>query len=267
MDIRTALTRLRLWFDEYVNQFASSDPCVQENMDLKAGHTRRVCSVVLDIGASLNLTTKDLCTAEAAGLLHDIGRFEQYTKYGTFMDHRSEDHAALGVKVIQKTRVLDQLSAFDSEIIMQVVGAHNRAALPAGADEQVLFFLKIVRDADKIDIWRVVTSYYRNSSRQRNHALELDLPDRPHISEPVYEALMKGRLVKMKDLKTVNDFKLLQMGWIYDLNFPRAFQIARENGYLESIRDAISFKTSRISDVYTRARSHLDRCYPRNKAI
>jgi len=111
--------------------------------------------------------------------------------------------------------------------------------------------LKIVRDADKIDIWRVVTSYYRNSGRQRNLALEFDLPDRPHISKPVYEALMKGRLVNMKGLKTLNDCKLLQMGWIYDLNFPRALQIVRENGYLEWIRDAISFESSRTSDVCT----------------
>ncbi|MBW1784911.1 MAG: HD domain-containing protein [Deltaproteobacteria bacterium] len=265
MDIRTAVTRLTLWFEEYVRQFASSDLRVQENMDLKAGHTRRVCSVILDIGASLNLPIEDLCTAEAAGLLHDIGRFEQYKQYGTFVDHRSEDHAALGVKVIQKTRVLEQLGAFDSEIIMQVVGAHNRAGLPAGADERVLFFLQIVRDADKIDIWRVVTSYYRNAARQRNHALELDLPDRPYISEPVYEALMKGRLVKMKDLKTLNDFKLLQMAWVYDLNFPRAFQIVRDNGYLEWIRDAISFESSRIMNVYMRARSHLDRHCPDKK--
>jgi len=41
------------------------------------------------------------------------------------------------------------------------------------------------------------------------------------------------------------------MGWIYDLNFPRAFQIVRETGYLEWIRDAISFKSSCTSDVYT----------------
>ncbi len=259
MDVQTALTRLKAWFEEYVNQFASGDPRVQENMDLKAGHTRRVCAAILDIGASLNLSTEDLCTAEATGWLHDIGRFEQYTHYGTFMDHRSEDHAALGVSVIKESRILEKIGAFDPEIILRVVGAHNRAALPAGEDERTLFFLKLLRDADKVDIWHVVTAYYQDRKQRRNHALELDLPDSPHISQPVYEALMKGRLVKMADLKTVNDFKLLQMGWIYDANFPRTFQIVREKAYLEVIRDALSIMSDRTSDVYGRARSYLDR--------
>lgn len=257
---------LKAWFEEYVNQFASDDPRVQENMDLKAGHTRRVCAAILDIGASLNLSKEDLCTAESTGWLHDIGRFEQYTRYGTFMDHRSEDHAVLGVRVIEESRIFERIGAFDSEILLRVVGAHNQAALPVGEDERVVFFLKLLRDADKVDIWHVVTAYYQDPGQRRNHALELDLPESPHISGPVYEALMNGQLVKMADLKTVNDFKLLQMGWIYDVNFPRTFQIVREKGYLELIRDALSISSGRASDVYAQARSYLDRHCPDSRA-
>ena len=75
MDMKTALIRLKAWFDDYVDQFASNDPRIQENMDMKEGHTRRVCAAILDIGASLNLSTEDLRTAEATAWLHDIGRF------------------------------------------------------------------------------------------------------------------------------------------------------------------------------------------------
>ena len=73
---------------------------------------------------------------------------------------------------------------------------------------------------------------------------------------------MKGELVKMANLKTVNDFKLLQMGWIYDVNFPRTFQIVREKGYLEIVRDALSVSSARATDVYARARAYLDRHFP-----
>jgi hypothetical protein len=44
--------------------------------------------------------------------------------------------------------------------------------------------------------------------------------DIDHISTPVYNALMDGRLVQMSELKTLQDFKLLQIGWIYDVYFP-----------------------------------------------
>jgi len=113
----------------------------------------------------------------------------------------------------------------------------------------------------------VVTAYYQDPEQRRNHALELDLPDSPDISKPVYEALMKGELVKMADLKTVNDFKLLQMGWIYDVNFPRTFQIVREKGYLEIIRDALSVRSAPATDVYARARAYLDRYCPDSQAV
>ncbi|MBW1782678.1 MAG: HD domain-containing protein [Deltaproteobacteria bacterium] len=266
MNPEESVKRLKSWFEAYVDQFASNDPRVQENMDMKRWHTRRVCAAILDIGDSLKLSREDLCTAEITGWLHDIGRFEQYTRYGTFADHRSEDHAALGVKVMHDTRILEKIGAVDNEIIIRVVGAHNRAALPDQEDDRVLFFLKLLRDADKIDVLGVVTGYYQKAGHERNHTLELDLPDRPHVSDPVYEALMNGRLVRMADLKTINDFKLLQMAWIYDINFPRTFEMVREKGYLEILRDALTHSSNRTAQVYRRARAHLDRHCSGDKA-
>lgn len=258
------LPRLKEWFEQYVRRFSSSDSIIQQNMDLKAEHSRRVCEAIKDIGGSLGLSKEDLCVAEASALLHDIGRFEQYRRYKTFDDHRSRNHALLSVEVIQAGRVLDGLEANAADIIVRVVGYHNRAALPGGEEERCLLFLKLLRDADKLDIWHVVTEYYRNAGNHRNVSIELDLPDIDWVSTPVYEALMKQKLVQMTDLRTLHDFKLLQIGWIYDVNFPRTFQIVREKKYLEKIRDALPL-SRRISEVYKLARAHLERNTTRRK--
>jgi len=259
MNAQSLFPRLRDWFEDYVTRFSSDDPIVQENMDLKAEHTRRVCEATRDIGASLDLSREDLCIAEASALLHDIGRFEQYSRYRTFSDYRSEDHAALGVKIIQAKPVLDGLEPAASDIIVRAVKYHNRAALPVGEGERCLFFLKLLRDADKLDIWRVVTEYYQNAENKRNRIIELNLPDVELVSDSVYEALMNGKLVQMADLKTLQDFKLLQIGWIYDVNFPRTFQIVREKKYLEKIRDAFLQENPRMTAVCERARAYLER--------
>jgi len=97
MNAQSILPRLKAWFEDYIRQFYSNDPIVQENMDLKAEHSRRVCEAIMDIGVSRDVSREDLCIAEASGLLHDIGRFEQYRRYRTFADYKSEDHAVLGV--------------------------------------------------------------------------------------------------------------------------------------------------------------------------
>ena len=262
MNPQSLLPRLRDWFEHYVNQFSSDDLIVQENIDLKAQHTRRVCKAIIDIGASLDLSEEELCIAEAAALLHDIGRFEQYRRYRTFSDYRSEDHAALGVKIIQANRVLDGLEPAAADIIVRAVQYHNRVTLPVGEKDRCLFFLKLLRDADKVDIWRVVTEYYEHAGNHRNQTIELDLPDIDRLSDPVYEALMNGKPVRMDDLRTLHDFKLLQIGWIYDVNFPRTFQIVQERRYLEKIHDTLPREMPWIRAVYERASAYLEENSP-----
>ncbi|MDZ7698511.1 MAG: HD domain-containing protein [Deltaproteobacteria bacterium] len=259
MDIQELLPGLKKWFDAYTHQFDSQNRVVQKSMDLKRDHTRRVCEAAVDIGHSLRLSAHDLAMAEAAALLHDIGRFEQYRRYRTFSDSRSADHAALGVKVIDDEGVLEPLDSKTAGVIRRVVKYHNRAALPAHADPRCLFSLKLIRDADKVDIWHVVTDYYRTAANGRNPTIELDLPDTPEISDKVHETLMEGRLVQMTDLRTLNDFKMLQMGWVYDLNFPRTFEMVAEKGYLDMLRDALPRGNSRVADVYAKTRAHLKR--------
>lgn len=252
------LPELKTRFDTYVNRFIPEDPLVQQNFDLKIKHTQRVCEIIKDIGTSENLSGEDLCIAEIAARLHDIGRFEQYLKYRTFVDALSVDHAALGVKVIRAEHLLEDLETTQADMIQRVVQYHNRAKLPANEDKRCLFFLKLVRDADKIDIWHVVTQYYQNAGGSRNPGIELDLPDTPSISDGPYEALMAGKLVQMSQLSTLNDFKLLQLGWIYDLNFARTFQIVRERNYLEKIQRALPHKSRRVAQIMKRVQTYLD---------
>lgn len=259
MNAQHVLPGLRAWFENYTRQFFSDDPTTQDAMRLKVAHTRRVCDLIVDIGKSLDLAGEALCIAEAAALLHDIGRFEQYQRYRTFSDLKSENHAQLGVTVIENNHVLNVLDPQTAKTILTAVGLHNRFALPEGEEEPRLFFVKLLRDADKLDIWHVVTEYYETKEHPRNRSIELDLPDIDSISDPVHTALMNGRLVNMADLRTLNDFKLLQIGWVYDLNFRRSFQIARENRYLDKIRLAISSASHRVTQIHTAAQAYLEK--------
>jgi putative nucleotidyltransferase with HDIG domain len=258
MNLEMLVPNLRIWFENYLCRFDVTNPDVRKNTELKAAHTRRVCENIRDIGKSIALSRQDLVVAEAAALLHDIGRFEQYQRYRTFVDHKSENHAALGVRIIRENMLLEAFDPTSADIILQAVACHNRMTLPLDAEPHFLLILKLLRDADKVDIWRVVTEYYQNSANNRNQAVELDLPDNDSIADPVYQALMRGNLVRMADLRTLNDFKLLQIGWIYDVNFRKTFEIIRENRYLEIIRDKLPQKYPRIDAIYTLALAYIE---------
>lgn len=258
MTCQEILPGLKSWFSDYVETFLSGDSGHRRNIELKVDHTRRVCEEILDVGESVGLKGEDLCLAEATALFHDIGRFEQYARYGTYRDLVSEDHAVLGVRVLREKRVLERLEPATRDLILRTVSYHNRAVLPENETERCLFFSKLLRDADKLDIWRVVTDYYTQKDGSRNETIELDLPDMPDISETVYKDLMSGRLVRVSDLRTLNDFKLLQLGWIFDVNFPRTFQLVLDRAYLKIIRDTLP-TSERVSKIFSKVQSYLEK--------
>jgi hypothetical protein len=250
--------KLKAWFSAYIKSFQSDNPAHQGNIDLKEDHTKRVCDEIKEIGNSLTLNEKELRLAMTIALLHDIGRFEQYQRYKTFSDSRSEDHAALGIKILSDNGVLNSLDPSTRELIFCAISNHNRAKLLEGMTEKCLFFTKLLRDADKLDIWRVVTDYYQRKNEPRNPVLELELPDSPEISDKICADLMAEKSANVKYAKTLNDFKLLQWGWLYDVNFQRTFELIQERRYLEIIRDALPH-SEKIGEVYSILRTYLEK--------
>lgn len=233
------LTELKDWFINYVHTFEYDDPEIQQNIDLKEQHTMRVCEEILCIGRQLGLGGDELRLAEIIALLHDVGRFEQYARYKTFMDRNSENHAELGVKTLERLCVLASLENATKDIILRAISYHNLFSLPQEVTESHLFYAKLIRDADKLDIWRVVTDYYHRRDSKRNEAIELDLPDTSGVSEEVYRALINKSLVKLEHVKNLNDFKLLQIGWVFDINFQPTLECVKARRYLEMIRDVL----------------------------
>jgi len=229
---------LKDWFSSYVRTFKHDAKGLQ-NIELKEEHTKRVCREILSIGEQLGLTDNEMRLAEITALFHDIGRFEQYARYKTFVDRKSVNHAELGVKILKRYGVLNELEESTKSLIFRTIQYHNRAVLPQEETEICLFFAKLLRDADKIDIWRVVTDYYNLKDGQRNGALELDLQDTPGFSEEVYQDLINKRIVDINHVKKLNDFKLLQIGWIFDINFKPTLHAVCSRRYLEMIRDVL----------------------------
>ena len=250
------------WFHAYVKSYASDDPELQRNFDLKEKHTFRVCLEITRVGKELGLNGEKQRFAEVIALFHDIGRFEQYARYRTFLDGRSLNHAEAGVTILCETAVLDNLDADSRDLILNAIANHNKAALPPCEDERCLFFSRLLRDADKLDIWRVVTDYYqRRAKGERNPAIELGLPDTPGISREVRGALMSQEIVQAANIKNLNDFKLLQVGWVYDLNFTPALGRLVEKGYLDMIRATIS-DSAAVREIFTAVDAYLDERLP-----
>jgi len=245
------------WFNNYVKGFYSEDEKIQENIRLKEEHTLRVCKNILTIGSALGLDTKELYLAETIALFHDLGRFEQFKVYHTFRDDQSIDHAALGVRILKRENVLSCLSKEEQSLIFKAIGYHNVRKLPAYEDSRCLFYAKLIRDADKLDIWYVVTNYYQ-SERLNNPVLDFGLPNIPGYSESFIEDILNCKVIEIEKLKTLNDLKLMQLSWLFDINFLPTFVLIKERKYLDKIIKTLP-KTEKIQKIRRHIEDYLDK--------
>jgi len=200
------------------------------------------------------LYTQDKRRSEIMALFHDVGRFEQYNKYKTFADKKSVSHARLGVEVLKKYDTLAMLESGDRNLIYAAIEFHSVKDLPCNESDQYLFFSKLLRDADKIDIYKIVTEYY--VSDEENETIGLDLPDNDTACDKIIESILKRESVDHKHMTSLNDFKLLQMAWVYDLNFDLSKEIVRRNNYLDIIHSTMP-KLPNIEKAYRALKAEL----------
>lgn len=250
--------KIQNWFKQYVQQFYQNYPEQKNNIDLKKYHAKRVRVEIKHLAQQLNLNQVDQYLSQIIALLHDIGRFEQIVKFDTYSDFKSIDHGQLAIKIIKKYELLNELNNSSKKIVYYAISHHNNAKLPPNASKKDLLFAKLLRDADKLDILRLYADAKINKYKANNKALKLELSNENIISMQVYKNLLAGKIIKNKMIKTKNDYNLLLMGWIYDINFIETLNLIKQRKYLKKIYTSLP-KHPKIDEVYKKMLVYLEK--------
>ncbi|HSD57233.1 MAG TPA: HD domain-containing protein [Methanotrichaceae archaeon] len=241
------------WFEDYVDDFCSPEREIQESIDLKIEHTLRVCDNIATIARSLDLSGEDISLAKAIALFHDVGRFEQLSQHRTFSDGISLDHAALGLSLLEDSAVLQGLTERERHILSRAIWHHNKYEIAEDEGADILLFSRLIRDADKLDILRVITDYFGRREQQPNSALDFGLSESPGFSKELLDDIFGCRMVKIGSLKNLNDMRLMYLSWAFDLNYPITITSMLERRYLEKLMDALP-----QNDDVLRVRDHIN---------
>ena len=212
------LCEMHAWMAAYMRSFYTEDEEVQQAIRLKEVHTGIVTSIAVELAKHLGLAAHDVQLAEIMGLFHDVGRFRQFTIYRTFNDAVSEDHAALGLKALDELPFFSRLAPADEALVRFAIWNHNKKV----EDARELFFARLLRDADKLDIFRVLRPF-------------LAPPDGSGVSPDFLEKFIAGEQVDYTQIRTMDDRKLVRLMWVYDVNFSWTLRRIRERGYIEDI--------------------------------
>lgn len=236
------------WMDEYIKSFYCDDKDIMFGIQMKEKHTGYVTDNAKALAVHLKLSEHDVQLSELMGLLHDVGRFRQWQLYKTFVDGESEDHADLGVKVIVEQPFYAMLTQADQELLCFAVQNHNKKEIESAPSQKHLLLAKILRDADKLDIFRVLAPYLT----QKDSSAEVSATVKRFMKGPngannngqngvfapgFLERFINGQQVDYTMIRTNEDRKLVRLMWVYDVNFAWTLQRIRNKGYIDTIID------------------------------
>lgn len=220
--MQNLVQEMHSWMVAYIHSFYTSDEKIQQAMLLKEEHTKKVTGICQELASHFELSSNDCLLAELMGLFHDVGRFEQFTRYQTFNDSLSENHALLGLKVIKDLPLAKKMSKSDYEAFCFAIANHNAKQIAKTANPRHLFFAKLLRDADKLDIYRVLEPFLQPS-------------DGSGCSEDFLQRFINGEQCDYSQIKTQDDRKLVRLMWIYDVNFSWTLQKIVDADYIRRI--------------------------------
>lgn len=223
-------------FDKYVANYNPDDIQIA----LKIRHIHRVTDVAKKIAIDLKLGEEDFKLAELIALLHDIGRFEQVKRYHTFADSKSINHGKFGVELLKSGLIRNfvETSKYD-DIIYNAILNHNRDKIENNLDERTKLHCKIVRDADKIDIFNVLindsieAAYNGCTPKEMSESV---------LTDKIYNQFVENKCIEYKDRKTNADIVVGHVSYVYDFNFNIGLKIIKEQNYIERLIDKMNFK-------------------------
>jgi len=232
------ITKAKKVFKKYVQKYD-----IQNGMiTLKIVHTYEVVKLSEYIAKKLNLNKEDIELAKLIALLHDIGRFEQIRIYNSFEDSKTVDHAELGLKILFKENLIRQFIKEDKydNLIYKAIKNHNKYKIEKGLSERELLHAKIIRDADKTDIYRVaLTTDLEEFDKLNEKEMENDI-----ITPYIFEEIKNNHLISNKDTKNSLDTWLTYPAYIFDYNFLPGLEYISKKRYIEKMLDRINYKNA-----------------------
>ena len=232
------INKARKEFKKFLYKYKNQDKL---GFELKVVHIYHVVNNATKIATNLNLSIEDIKLAELIALLHDIGRFEEINLLDKF-DSVGFDHAAYGVKLLFEDNLIRNFVEENNydEIIKTAINNHSRLKIEEGLSDRCLLHAQILRDADKLDNFRV----------NKEEKIEARFPgivksskdiENAILSDQVYEAVQKQKCVDIHDRKTPIDYWVCVLAFIFDLNFKESYQIIKENDYINVLIDRFKY--------------------------
>lgn len=242
------LKECRLEFEEYFQTLISDSPESQARVDDIRNHSMRVVNNTQLLAKSILQTDEEKYIAEIIALFHDYGKAVMIVQGTESPINIQHNHAALSAKLIQQMDFYSKLPADVQIIVHKAIESHNKIKLPKLDNEQQSLYARLLRDADKLDIWEASYRFFKEKNGLQP-LMTLDLINQVDVSEKILKSIMAGKTAAVEDMKSMNDYRLLLLSMAFDLNFKYTFRVLSERQFIQKIYETLP-KRDQIIDAY-----------------
>lgn len=217
-------------FKNFINQLEINNLKVQRKID----HIYRVSEISKKIAIHLGLTEEQIKLAQLIGLLHDIGRFEEYK----MSDKKVFDHGQAGVEILKSNNYIRKYIDIDQydDIIFTAIDEHNEYKLSEALSEENKLFCEIIRDADKIDIiYEGIYIYWQTEE-------EIEKFENGKLSEKMLEDFYHRKIADKTNKISKTDEIVRFASFIFDMNFKCSLEMLKESDNLSKMIDRFHYQ-------------------------
>lgn len=244
------LEKAKREFINYTNNYDLNN----SHITRKIYHSLRVMEVSRKIAEKLNLTQEQIDLATLIGLLHDVARFEQRKRYGTYYDKKSVDHGDLAVELLEENNFIRTFIEDDKydKIIKIAIKNHNKYEIEPLEGEELLQ-AKIIKDADKIDIFYQLAYQF---------AKDKNAIENSEISEDYIKQLKQGKCIFRNAEESAIDELVLITSFIYDIHFDSSLKLIKEENYIGKMFEQFEFNENtkkQVEEILEIANKYLEK--------
>lgn len=227
-----------------LTQHAKKQETENFRVSRKLDHILRVAKISKKLATKLELTEEQIQLAELIGLLHDIGRFQQYQLFhantsSIVLDTTTQyNHGEAGVEILKKDNYIRkyiQDPKYD-EIILTAVYEHNRYQITEGLTKEKELFSKIIRDADKLDIfYEAIFVYWQKPE-------DIQEIEKGALSPKMLEDFYQHKLADNQNRTSRTDQILRFASFLFDINFSCTLEEIKQKNYITSMIDRFHYQ-------------------------
>jgi len=224
-------------FDQYIKNFDMNNA----NIKAKYFHSLKTMELAREIATNLEIfNEEEIVICELIGLFHEIGSFDQNPNFHIINDN-NEDYTNKTLETLFTNGLVRKITSetkYDG-IIKFAIYSLNKNGYPNNLDKKVIAFCDVLKDAHKLDLFRMVINYPYVDTRIDGYPTGM-----------VYDEFKMFRTIENKLTENNADEILLILSNLFSLKYRYSYYIAKQENYISKLIKSLNYSDKNVKKFF-----------------